>query len=70
MIKHDVSKINACPTIIKKVLKEKTNDSDTKVYISEAYFTGQFADQNKLNLCEQIKQFNKQESKQIKLMVV
>ena len=56
--------------IIKKVLKEKTNDSDTKVYISEAYFTGQFADQNKLNLCEQIKQFNKQESKQIKLMVV
>ena len=56
--------------IIKQVLKEKTNDSDTKVYISEAYFTGQFADQNKLNLCEQIKQFNKQESKQIKLMVV
>ena len=56
--------------IIKQILKEKTNDSDTKVYISEAYFTGQLADQNKLNLCEQIKQFNKQESKQIKLMVV
>ena len=56
--------------IIKQVLKEKTNDSDTKVYISESYFTGQLADQNKLNLCEQIKQFNKQKSKQIKLMVV
>ena len=56
--------------IIKQVLKEKTNDSDTKVYVNEAYFTGQLADQNKLNLCEQIKQFNKQKSKQIKLMVV
>ena len=55
--------------IIKQVLKEKTNDSNTKVYINEAYFQGQAGDQNKLNLWEQIKQFNKQQNKQITLVV-
>ena len=55
--------------IIRQILKEKTNDSDTKVYINEAYFKGQAGDQNKLNLWEQIKQFNKQQSKQITLVV-
>ena len=54
---------------IKQVLKEKTNDSNTKVYINEAYFQGQAGDQNKLNLWEQIKQFNKQQNKQITLVV-
>ena len=56
--------------IIKQILKEKTNDSETKVYISEAYFAGQLGDQKKLNLWEQIKQFNKQASKKIKMVVV
>ena len=49
--------------IIKNVLNEKSNDSETVVYINENYFE---TDQAKINFAEQLKQLGKQ----IKLVVV
>ena len=49
--------------IIKQVLNEKTNNSETVVYINENYFQ---TDQAKINFAEQLKQLGKQ----IKLVVV
>ena len=49
--------------IIKKVLNEKTNNSETVVYINENYFE---TDQAKINFAEQLKQLGKQ----TKLVVV
>ena len=49
--------------IIKQVLNEKTNNSETVVYINENYFE---TDQAKINFAEQLKQLGKQ----IKLVVV
>ena len=49
--------------IIKNVLNEKTNNSETEVYINENYFQ---TDQAKINFAEQLKQLGKQ----IKLVVV
>ena len=49
--------------IIKQVLNEKTNNSETVVYINENYFE---TDQAKINFSEQLKQLGKQ----IKLVVV
>ena len=49
--------------IIKNVLNEKSNNSETEVYINENYFE---TDQEKINFAEQLKQLGKQ----IKLVVV
>ena len=49
--------------IIKNVLNEKSNNSETEVYINENYFQ---TDQEKINFAEQLKQLGKQ----IKLVVV
>ena len=49
--------------IIKQVLNEKTNNSETEVYINENYFE---TDQVKINFAEQLKQLGKQ----TKLVVV
>ena len=49
--------------IIKQILNEKTNNSETVVYINENYFQ---TDQAKINFAEQLKQLGKQ----IKLVVV
>ena len=49
--------------IIKTVLNEKSNNSETEVYINENYFQ---TDQAKINFTEQLKQLGKQ----IKLVVV
>ena len=49
--------------IIKNVLNEKSNNSETEVYINENYFE---TDQAKINFAEQLKQLGKQ----IKLVVV